>query len=149
MSDIQNIKELRERTGLGFVACKEALDEVGGDIEKAVVALKERGAEVAAKKSERALGAGVVDAYIHATKQIGTLVELRTETDFVAKNSEFVALAHDIAMHVAATSPESVEDLLSQDYVKDPSTTVKSLIEGAIQKFGENIEVGEMVRIAL
>jgi len=101
----QDIKALRERTGVSVMQCKAALEEADGDTEKALVILRKKGGAVAAKKSDRALSAGVVQAYIHSSKDIGALVALSCETDFVAKNEEFVALAYDIAMHVAAANP--------------------------------------------
>ena len=103
---MDQIKELRELTGISVMQCKAALEEAGGDMEKAKVLLRKKGSDVAAKKSERGLGAGVVESYIHNTKQVGAIVVLSCETDFVAKNEEFVALARNIAMQVAATAPQ-------------------------------------------
>ncbi len=102
---LDKIKELREKTDVSVMICKKALDEAGGDMDKAMRILRKEGAKVADKKSSRALKAGIVDAYIHSTKQVGVLIELKCETDFVAKNEAFVSLAHDIAMHIAASDP--------------------------------------------
>lgn len=121
--------------------CKKALEEAGGDMGKALELLKARSAVIAEKKSDRELGAGVVASYIHNTGQVGAMVLLVSETDFVSKNEEFGALARDIAMHAAAMRPESVEALLSEPFIKDPSKTIKDLLSAATQKFGERVEV--------
>jgi elongation factor Ts len=99
------IKELRDNTGLSIMQCKKALEEAEGDIGKATVLLQKKGAGIAAKKADRNLGAGRVASYVHSTGNIGALVELLCETDFVAKNEEFGVLAYNIAMQVAATNP--------------------------------------------
>lgn len=99
------IKTLRDQTGVSVMQCKKALEEAGGDMDKAVIILKKRSAEAAQKKSDRELGAGVVESYIHSTKTVGAMVELMCETDFVSGNEEFKKLAYDIAMQVAATNP--------------------------------------------
>ena len=113
-------------------------------MDKALELLKARSAVIAAKKSDRELGAGVVTSYIHNAGQVGALVMLVCETDFVSKNDEFSALARDIAMHVSAMRPESVEDLLPQQFIKDPSKTISDLLSAATQKFGERVEVSRM-----
>jgi elongation factor Ts len=102
------IKELRDKTGISVMQCKKALEEAGGDMEKALIILKRKRSEAAEKKSDRELGAGCVGAYIHNTNEVAALVLLSCETDFVSKNAEFVALARDIAMHVAALDPKFV-----------------------------------------
>jgi len=146
---MDKIKNLREKTGISIMMCKKALEESGGDEKKAMEWLREQGVEVAEKKARRGTGAGIVESYIHSNGQVGVLVELRSETDFVARNEEFKALAHDIAMHVAALDPENVESLLEQPFVKNPGITVTEYINGFIQKFGENIEVNRFERFAL
>lgn len=108
MSSTELIKQLRDETGVSVMQCKKALEEAGGDIEKAKVSLRKISAQVAAKKADRELGSGVVQAYIHAGNSVAGVVVLACETDFVAKNEEFVKLAYDIAMHVAAIAPEFV-----------------------------------------
>ena len=100
------IKQLRDKTGVSIMQCKKALEETDGDVEKAVLVLLKKSAGVAEKKQGRTLGAGIVEAYVHNTKKVGTMVELLCETDFVAKSEEFKTLARDIAMHVAATNPQ-------------------------------------------
>ena len=108
MITTDQVKELRDRTGISIMQCKKALEEASGDMEKALVLLKKKGAEIADKKSDRSLGAGVVASYIHSTGSVGAMVELWCETDFVAKNEEFKALAREIAMQIAATNPSFV-----------------------------------------
>jgi elongation factor Ts len=138
------VKELRDRTGISMMECKKALEEAGGDIEKALKVLMERSAAVAAKKQDRELGAGMVVSYTHNTGQVGAMVLLSCETDFVAKNEEFIALAKDVAMHAAAMRPENETALLEQPFIKDDSKTIKDLLQGGTQKFGERIEVSKL-----
>ena len=102
------VKVLRDRTGVSVMQCKKALEEAGGDMDKAVDILSRKSADIARKKSDRELGAGTVSAYVHSNAQIGAMVLLSSETDFVSKNDEFVALARDIAMHAAASRPEYI-----------------------------------------
>ena len=152
MVTTEQIKELREKTGISVMQCKKALEEAGGDEKKAFVLLREKGAEISAKKQGRALGSGVIESYVHAGSKIGVLVELLCETDFVAKNDDFKTLATNIAMHIAAMNSEKEESgqaLLSEPFIKDPTLTVKDLIEQATQKFGENIKIGRFTRYAL
>ncbi len=106
MISTEDVKKLRDMTSVSVMQCRKALEEASGDFEKAVVILRKRGAEVAAKKAGRNLNAGAVSAYIHATGNVGAMVELFCETDFVSGNEEFRKLAYDIAMHVAASNPE-------------------------------------------
>lgn len=149
MITTEEIKALREETGLSIMQCRKALEEADGDKTKAVVILKAKGAEIASKKGDRTLGAGVVTAYVHSGEQVGVMLELLSETDFVAKNPEFKAVAKDIAMHIAAMKPVDVGELLTQPFIKDPSKTVGELINGTIQKFGERTEVGQFIRFAI
>lgn len=141
MVTADDVKRLRDQTGISVMQCKQALEEAGGDFDKAFALLKERGATIAAKKADRELGAGTIASYVHATREVAATVILRSETDFVAKNEEFTALAYDIAMHVAATDPENTDTLLHEPFVKDPERTIRDLIDTATQKFGERIEV--------
>jgi len=145
----EQIKTLRERTGISMMACKSALEEAGGDMDKALELLVARGASVASKKSGRTLGAGVVSAYVHANKSVGVLLELNCETDFVARNEEFVSLANDICLQTAAMGGVNVEEVLAQSFVKDPSVTVTQLIDSRIQKFGEKIVLTRFIRYEL
>jgi len=100
------VKELREKTGLSIMQCHKALEETGGDMEKAMVILQKKSGDIAHKKSDRTLASGTIASYIHAAGKVGAIVELSCETDFVAKNEEFQAIARDIAMQVAATNPQ-------------------------------------------
>ncbi|HDH04013.1 MAG TPA: translation elongation factor Ts [Candidatus Campbellbacteria bacterium] len=140
------IKELRDKTDVSIMVCKKALEKADGDIEKAMLVLREEGVKIAEKKSERALKAGVVESYIHSTKQVGVMVEVRCETDFVARNEEFQKFAHNIAMHIAAANPEDAEELARQDYIKKPEITIEEYVKDNIQKFGENIEISQFAR---
>lgn len=142
----EQVKELRDETGISIGKCKEALEEAGGDMDKAREVLKEASAKAAAKKADRELGAGIIVAYVHSNQQVGTLLEMNCETDFVAKNEDFVALANDIAMHITAMSSESKESLLEESFVKNPELTIAKLLEEGIQKLGERIEIGNFTR---
>lgn len=142
------IKELREQTGAGIADCREALEEAKGNLEKAKEVLKKKGLDKAASKGEREVKAGVVEVYSHGGK-VGVLVELLCETDFVAKTAEFKTLAHEIALQVASMNPESVGDLLEQEYIRDGALKIDALVKSAIAKLGENIQVGRFERIAL
>ncbi|MES2202729.1 MAG: translation elongation factor Ts [Patescibacteria group bacterium] len=143
------VKELRDKTGVSMMECKKALEEAGGDMEKALGILRERAVVQAGKKSDRVLGAGTVQSYIHNTGQVGAMVLLSCETDFVSKNDEFMALARDIAMHVSAMRPANTEELLAQQYIKDPSKTIGDLLNGAVQKFGERTTVSDFACFAV
>jgi elongation factor Ts len=138
------VKELRDKTGISVMECKKALTEANGDMAKAMEILSARAAASVAKKSDRVLGAGTVAAYIHNQGQVGAMVELNCETDFVSKNEEFTALARDIAMHAAAMRPNDITELATQPFIKNPEKTVADLISGATQKFGERIEITQL-----
>lgn len=141
------IKQLRDATGVSVMECRRALDEAGGDMAQATEILRKRSGVSAQKKSDRELKAGAIGSYIH-DGSIGAMVLLSCETDFVAKNPDFIALARDIAMHVAAMDPESPEALLEQPFIKDGGKTIKNLVEEAVQKFGERTEVTEYMRLS-
>jgi elongation factor Ts len=141
MSDTALIKELRDQTGLSFDKLRKALDEAGGDRQKALDILSSQAGETAAKKSERIVKDGAIGSYVHSTGKVGALVQLACETDFVARNSEFTTLARDLAMHASAMRPASADEMLGQPFVKDPSLTVRDLINQFIQKLGENIQL--------
>lgn len=146
--DVNLIKQLREETGAGIADCRSALQESDGDMAKAKEILKQKGLDKAGAKSDREAGEGIVEAYSHNGK-IGVLVELRCETDFVAKTEDFKTLAHELVLQVAAMNPENTEELLEQEYVRDPSQKVGDLVKSAIAKLGENIKIGKFTRIAL
>jgi elongation factor Ts len=188
----EQIKTLRDQTGVSVMQCKKALEEAGGDLGKALVILRKKSKDIAAKKADRVFGAGTIASYIHTTGKVGAMVELVCETDFVSKNEEFKTMARDIAMHITASGPEFLKTdditpeakktasevfekevegkpenikaqildgklkaffkeriLLEQDFIKNPDTTIQGLIDSAIQKFGEKIEVARFVRFGL
>jgi elongation factor Ts len=149
MISTEQIKALREETGLSIMQCRVALEEAQGDKAKAIAILKAKGAEIASKKGDRTLGAGVVSSYIHAGDSVGVLMELYCETDFVAKNPEFKSAARDIAMHIAAMKPEDVGSLLEQPYIKGSGETIGDMINGLVQKFGERTEIGQFTRFSI
>ena len=187
----EQLKNLREKTGVSIMQCRKALEEAKGDMDKAIVLLQKKGAEVASKKAERILKSSRIVSYIHALGSVGVLLELSSESDFVSNHEDFQKLAYDIAMQVAATNPkyikkedvspdeknkalevfsDEVKDkpknirekilngkldaffkekiLMEQDFIKDTSITVKTLIDNAIQKYGEKIEVTRFVRFS-
>jgi elongation factor Ts len=139
---------LREATSAGVMDCKRALDDAGGDFEKAKKLIFERGVAKAEKRAERKTGAGLLETYVH-NGRIGVILELRCETDFVAKTDVFKTLAHDLAMHIASMNPETIEELVKQPFVKDESITVGDLITQAIAKTGENTKVERFCRYEL
>ncbi len=143
------IKELREKTGAGISDIKRALDDAGGDPARATALIEERLGSSAGKRAGRDTVAGVVEAYIHSNARIGVLLLLSCETDFVARNPAFRALAHDIAMHIAAMSPADTTVLLGQPFVKDQGKSIGDIINESIGRFGENIRIGEFVRLEL
>jgi elongation factor Ts len=116
---LEQVKELREATGISMMACKKALEETGGDNEKAIDLLRKKGEAKSAERSQRATGQGIVTSYIHNNNKLGVLVQLACETDFVARNEEFMQLARDIAMHIAATNPLTLSpDEVSHELVE-------------------------------
>jgi len=147
MADITTaqIKELREETGLSIMQCRRALEEAGGDKEKARIILQKKGGEIASKKGDRTLGAGAIAAYIHANGTVGAMVELSCETDFVAKNPEFKQIAYDIAMHVAALSPSYLkrEDISDADRTK-VADTFAAEVEGKPEAMKAQILEGKV-----
>jgi len=126
--------------------CKKALEKTKGNIEEAIKVLDKEFGGMALKKASREANDGIVEAYVHTNGKIGVLLQLHSETDFVAKNPAFRELAHDLVLQIAAMNPESHDDLFAQPFIKDPARTIKDLVEEAIGKFGENIKVGRFVR---
>lgn len=158
------VKELRELTGAGMLDCKNALEEAGGDFDKAKDILRKKGVALAAKKAERATAEGLVQTYLHHDGRLGALVEINCETDFVARTEDFSKLVQDIALQVAATNPTYVaaEDvpkgtegdakqlcLLLQPFVRDESMTVADMVRETVRKTGENIRVRRFARFEL
>lgn len=148
MSSAGSVSKLRELTGAGVMECKRALDEAGGNLDKAKLIIQERGVIRAEKKADRATGAGILESYIH-NNRIGVLLELRAETDFAVRSEPFRTLAHELAMHISAMNPDSVETLLQQLFVKDQLITVQQLIKNTIAKVGENIRIERFCRYEL
>lgn len=146
--DVNLIKELREQTGAGIADCRSALEESQGDMDKAKEILHKKGLDKAGEKSDRDVSAGVVETYSHGGR-VGVLVEILCETDFVAKTDDFKTLAHEIALQVASMNPETVDELIEQDYIRDPSQKVGDLIKSTIAKLGENIKISRFSRISL
>ena len=144
----EEISKLREVTGAGVMDCKKALREANGNFDKAMEIIRERGAAIAEKRGERRTGAGVLESFVH-NGRVGVLLELRTETDFVARSEPFQELAHEIVMQIAAMEPENAEALLKQSYIKDESMDVEGLINSVIAKVGENIKVERFCRYEL
>ena len=148
MISINQIKQLREASGVSITECQKALTEAKGDAEKAKEILKKRGKEVAQKKAERKASQGIIDSYIHPNKKVGVLLELNCETDFVAKSKDFQQLAHELCLQIAAMGGEETP-LLEQLWIKNESKTIKDLIEEAIAKLGENIIIKSFIRYIL
>ncbi len=191
---MDQVKELRDMTGVSVMQCKKALEEAQGDKDKAIEILKRKSKDIAGKKGDRTLGSGTIQSYIHLGGAVGSMVLLSSETDFVSKNEEFKKLAYDIAMHIAAANPEfvsrdevseeTVNDLkkvfeeeaeasgktdpaikekvvlgklntyfaeralLEQPFVNNGEVTVGALVDEAIQKFGERIEISRFARFS-
>jgi len=144
----EDVAKLREETGAGVMECSKALSEANGDFEKAKKIIFERGFARAEKKAQRSTASGVIETYVH-NGRIGVMVELRCETDFVARNEEFKNLAKNVAMQVASMNPASVDKLLSQPFVKDESITMGDMLTQAIAKIGENMKIERFCRYEL
>lgn len=142
------LKELRDYTGISVMQCKKALEEAGGDMDKAKIILQKKGGEIALKKSDRELGAGAIGSYVHSTHEVAALVYLACETDFVAKNDEFVALAREIAMHVAAQNPlyinraevseealQKAKDVFKEEVKDKPVEMQEKILAGKLDAF--------------
>lgn len=138
---VDQIKKLRDETGAGIMDVRKALTESDGDVVKAKAWIEKKGFKRAEEKAERTTEAGYVFAYVHFNGKVGSLVKMSCETDFVAKTEDFQALGKEIAMQVASMKPESVEELLKQDYLKDTSKTIDALIKALSGKTGENIKI--------
>lgn len=146
---LDELKKLRAETGAGVSDCRQALEESGGDFAQAKKWLTARGAQKAAQKAGKQTPQGIIDSYIHATGKVGVLVELRCETDFVARTDDFHKLAHEIALQVAAMNPKDVKALYKSVYIRDESLTIDDLVKQTIAKVGENIAVARFSRLVL
>ena len=149
MVSIDQIKELREQTGISISECRKALTESDGDIDKARILLKEWGKDVAQKKQAREVDEGLIDAYLHTNGKVGVLIDVGCETDFVAKTDDFKSLVHEFAMQVASMKPEDVPELLEQQYIKDSSKTIQDLLGETVAKLGENIVIQRFTRFEI
>lgn len=166
MSTTEKLKELREKSGAGIMACRNAYAQANEDMAKALEILKEQNLYIAEKRKDRSTRQGLVESYIHGEGRIGAMVEINCETDFVARTKEFKELAHLVAMQVAAMDPKYIstdvvpEDtelagtkeeicLLTQACIKDPSVTIQDLVTEAIGRTGENIQISKIARFEL
>ncbi len=143
------IKKLREATGARILDCQKALQEADGDFDEAVSLVEARGLARAEKSQDRETKVGYIATYTHNTGMVAAMVELLCETDFVAANDEFRQLARDIAMQVAAMGAENVEELLQQDFIKDPEKTVELVIKSLSGKIGEKMILNRFQRFAI
>lgn len=148
MISIEQIKRLREETGVSISECQKALEEVNGDILKAKDILKQWGKDLANKKSDREVKQGIIESYIHPNKKIGVVLKLLCETDFVAKSKEFQELAHEICLQIAAMNSEEIP-IPEQAWIKDESKTIADLINEYVAKIGENIVIGEFKKLEI
>lgn len=146
---MDQIKKLREVTGARILDCQKALQEADGDLDKAVAIVEAKGLARAEKNQDRETKVGYVATYTHNTGMVGAMVEMLCETDFVAANEEFRQMTRDIAMQVAAMGAENVEDLLQQDFIKDPEKTVDLLIKSLSGKIGEKMILSRFERFAI
>jgi elongation factor Ts len=149
MISTEQIKQLRQKTNISVMECKQALEKAEGDEKKALKILEKSGQRKALKKSERETKQGLIEAYIHNKGKIGVILELNCETDFVAKNNQFKELAHDLAMHIAAMNPQDRKELLGQPFIKDEEKTIEDLINETIAKLGENIKIRKFLRLEI
>lgn len=147
--DFKQVKKLRQITGAGIMDCRKALELSNGDLSKAQKKIKEKGAMVASKKASRKTKSGLVESYIHNGGRVGSLIKLTCETDFVSRNKDFQKLAHEIAMQVAAMNPKTIEDLLKQEYIRNPKVTINDLIKETIGKIKENIKIRDIKRMEI
>lgn len=149
MISIDQIKQLREETEVSISECKKALEIGEGDTEKARDILKQWGREFAKKKQTRTTEQGLIETYVHVTGKMGAIVEVRCETDFVARSEDFKNLCHEIALQVASMNPQNAQELLEQMYARDSSRKIKDFIQEHISRLGENIVVHRFCRFEI
>lgn len=147
--DINKLKQLREETGVSFSLCKKALEEADNNIDAAKKKLTEWGVKKAADKIDRITSEGVIGSYVHHNKKIAALLELQTETDFVAGNEDFIKLAQELAMQAASVPAANIEEFLTQPYIREPKKSIDDLLKDAVLKFGENIKIARINRWVL
>ncbi|MGD9129026.1 MAG: translation elongation factor Ts [Candidatus Woesebacteria bacterium] len=143
---MKDVKKLREETGARIMDCKKALEESKGDFKKAIKIVEEKGLARAEKKSDRETKSGYIASYVHNNGLVAALVEIQCETDFVAQNEEFRAMAKDIAMQVVAMNPENVKDLLAQEFIKEPAKKIETILKSVSGKIGEKMVISRFVR---
>ena len=148
MPTIDLIKKLREDTGVGVMDARKALEESGGNIQKAREWLSVHAVSKAAKKAGRVTGEGFIASYVHQNGKIAVLVKLGCETDFVARTPDFQQLGKELAMQIASMNPDGTEGLMVQEWIRDPKKTIKQLIEEQVAKVGENIKVLDFLRMS-
>lgn len=146
---VEQIKSLREKTGMGVMDVRRALEESMGDEKKACDLLKKWGIAKSEKKADRETKAGIIESYIHGEGKAGVLLELLCETDFVARTDDFKNLAHELCLQISSMNPKDVKALMNQEYIRDNSLKIESLIKQIIGKLGENIKVSRFVRYYL
>ncbi len=149
MADLKKVKQLREDTGASIALCNKALNEGKDDMDKAKKLLAKWGIELADKKGSRTTSSGTITSYVHHNGKMAATVTLLCETDFVAKNEAFKKLAYEIAMQICSMNPKTTNELMEQQYIRDSSLTVETLIKQHITLLGENIKIGEFVRLVL
>jgi elongation factor Ts len=143
------IKKVREESGAPVIRVKKILEELKGDEKKAIEILKKEGFKKMAKREGRDTSQGLIEVYSHHSGKVASVIELLCETDFVGRNELFKTLAHDLALQVASLDPKNVDELLKQDFIKDPSKKVSDLVKEVNVKTGENIRIGRIFRIEL
>jgi elongation factor Ts len=146
INNVEDIKKIREETQAGVMEIKKALEEANNKVEDAIKLLKEKGLSKAAKRADRTTGSGLVYAYVHGQGEIGVMIELNCETSFVAKTDEFKKLAHEICLQITSMQPANVDELLNQEYIRNPKNTIHDLVKELIAKTGENITVSRFTR---
>lgn len=144
--NINDLTELREQTGASVIAIKKYLEETMGDKIKTLEILREQSFKIAEKKESKETKTGIIDVYLHPNRKIGVLIEVHTETDFVARNENFQKFVHNIAMQVAASNPADNSTLLEQSFIKDQNLKIGDILKEAISKFGEKIEIKRFIR---
>lgn len=143
------LKKLRAETSAGVSDCRQALEDAKGEYVKAKKLITERGLEKASKKEGKLTSQGVVSSYVHQTGRVGVLIELRCETDFVARTDEFTHLAHELTLQVASMNPKNVKELLASPYIRDTKVSIADLVKQTISTLGENITVARFIRMEL
>jgi len=146
MVNMSLLKQLREETGISFSLCKKALEEAKDNLESAKKLLNQWGAEKVKDKADRKTSEGALFSYVHHNKKVVALVEILCESDFVANNQDFQKMGQEIAMQIASLNPQNVEELLQQDYIRDPKKKIEDLIKDAVLRFGENTKITRFIR---